>query len=221
MEILFENRECLACVKPAGVLSQKGRPGEKDMVTELERQLRRSGGLGSIYLIHRLDREVGGIMVFGKSHGAAEKLAQASEKRELTKEYLAVVEGVPAAAEGELRDFLARDEKQRKTVTVDRAFKGAKEAVLTYRVLETVETPEGARTLVQIRLHTGRNHQIRVQFSSRGMPIVGDERYGRGGDQMALWAFRLTFPDPLGGSRTVTALPSGGVWELFSRESIQ
>ncbi len=220
MEILFENRECLACVKPAGVLSQKGRPGEKDMVTELERQLRRGGGLGSVYLIHRLDREVGGVMVFAKSHGAAELLAGASERRELQKEYLAVVEGVPAAPEGELRDFLARDEKLRKTVTVDRSFKGAKEARLSYRTVETVETEAGALTLVQIRLHTGRNHQIRVQFSSRGTPIVGDGRYGRGGEQTALWAFRLTFPDPLGGSRSVTALPSGGVWERFSLEKL-
>lgn len=221
MEILFENQECLACVKPAGVLSQKGRPGEKDMVTELEKQLRKSGGLGSVYLIHRLDREVGGVMVFAKSHGAAELLAGASERRELRKEYLAVVEGVPANAEGELRDFLARDEKLRKTVTVDRAFKGAKEARLSYRVVETIETDAGSLTLVQIRLHTGRNHQIRVQFSSRGTPIVGDDRYGHAGEQMALWAFRLNFPDPLGGSRSVTALPAGGVWDRFDMTKIQ
>lgn len=212
MEILFENRECLACVKPAGVLSQKGRPGEKDMVTELSRQC---GGLGGVYLVHRLDREVGGVMVFARTHGAAELLTRASERRELSKEYLAVVEGVPAAPEGELRDFLFRDERLKKTVTVDRAHGGAKEARLSYRVLATAETAAGPRTLVQIRLHTGRNHQIRVQFASRGTPIAGDERYGHGGGEMALWAFRLRFPDPCGGERTVTALPRGGVWEPF------
>lgn len=218
MEILFENRECLACVKPAGVLSQKGRPGEKDMVTELTRQC---GGLGGIYLIHRLDREVGGVMVFARSHGAAERLTQASERRELTKEYLAVLAGVPAEPAGELRDFLARDERQHKTVTVDRAYRGAKEARLSYETLASVETPEGMRTLVRIHLHTGRNHQIRVQFASRGTPVVGDARYGSGGGEMALWAFRLRFPDPCGGAvRTVTALPSGGVWQPFELSAL-
>ena len=218
MEILFENRECLACVKEPGILSQKGKPGEKDMVTLLQRQ---HGGFGGIYLIHRLDKEVGGVMVFGKSHGAAELLAGASERHQFCKEYLAVVQGVPAQAEGELKDHLARSDALRKTVTVDPSFRGAKEARLSYRVVETKETEAGPLTLVQIRLHTGRNHQIRVQFSSRGLPIVGDERYGSGGEQMALWAFRLTFPDPCGGSRTVTALPKGGIWDAFAYDDLR
>ncbi len=218
MEILFENKECLACVKEPGILSQKGKPGEKDMVTLLERQ---HSGFGGIYLIHRLDKEVGGVMVFGKTHSAAEMLAQASEHHQLRKEYLAVVQGVPQQAEGELKDYLARNDALRKTVTVDPSFRGAKEARLSYRVLETVETEQGPLSLVQIRLHTGRNHQIRVQFSSRGLPIVGDERYGRGGGQMALWSFRLTFPDPCGGNRTVTALPGGGVWDRFSLKDLR
>lgn len=218
MEILFENKECLACVKEPGILSQKGKPGEKDMVTELQKQ---HSGFGGIYLIHRLDKEVGGVMVFGKSHGAAELLARASEQHQLRKEYLAVVQGVPEQAEGELKDYLARNDALRKTVTVDPSFRGAKEAKLSYRVVETRETEQGPLTLVQIRLHTGRNHQIRVQFSSRALPIVGDERYGTGGAQMALWSFRLTFPDPCGGCRTVTALPSGGVWDEFSFENLE
>ena len=157
----------------------------------------------------------------GKTHGAAELLATASENHKLCKEYLAVVRGVPAQAEGELKDYLARNDALRKTVTVDKSFRGAKEARLSYRVEETKETAEGALTLVQIRLHTGRNHQIRVQFSSRGLPIVGDERYGSGGEQMALWAFRLTFPNPCGGSKTVMKLPSGGVWDQFSFENVR
>lgn len=217
MEILFENRECLVCVKPAGVLSQRGRAGEQDMVTALSRQC---GGLGGVYLVHRLDREVGGVMVFARTHGAAELLTRASERRELTKEYLAVVEGVPAAPEGELRDFLFRDETQKKTVTVAAQHRGAKEARLRYETLATVETAAGVRTLVRIRLLTGRNHQIRVQFASRGTPIVGDGRYGSGGGEMALWAFRLRFPDPCGGERTVTALPRGGVWKPFELEAL-
>lgn len=217
MEILFENRECLVCVKPAGVLSQRGRAGEKDMVTALSRQC---GGLGGIYLVHRLDREVGGVMVFARTHGAAELLTRASERRELTKEYLAVIEGIPAAPEGELRDFLFRDATQKKTVTVAAQHRGAKEARLRYETLATVETAVGIRTLVRIRLLTGRNHQIRVQFASRGTPIVGDGRYGSGGGEMALWAFRLRFPDPCGGERTVTALPHGGVWEPFELEAL-
>lgn len=218
MEILFENKECLACVKEPGILSQKGKPGEKDMVTLLQKQ---HSGFGGIYLIHRLDKEVGGVMVFGKTHGAAELLASASEHHKLCKEYLAVVRGVPEQAEGEWKDYLARNDELRKTITVDPSFRGAKEAKLSYRVVETKETEQGILSLVQIRLHTGRNHQIRVQFSSRGLPIVGDERYGSGGGEMALWSFRLTFPNPCGGSRMVTALPKGGIWEQFSFEKIR
>ncbi|MGM9661536.1 MAG: RluA family pseudouridine synthase [Oscillospiraceae bacterium] len=221
MEILYEDRECLACVKPAGVLSHKGKPGEQDMVSLLEARRRAGGDLGGVYLIHRLDREVGGVMLFAKSHGAAERLARASEKRQLRKEYLAVLRGVPAAPGGTLRDWLARDEKQRKTICVDRAHRGAKEAVLSYRVLETCETEAGPLSLARILLHTGRNHQIRVQFASRGTPVLGDGRYG-GGEEggMALWAFRLTFPDASGAPRTAAALPAGGVWERFAPEKL-
>lgn len=214
MEILYENRACIACVKPVGVLSQKGRRGEENMVTLLERMQR--GSLGSIYLIHRLDKEVGGVMIFAKSHDAASKLANAVEKREIRKEYLAVLRGVPEQTEGELRDWLWRDEALKKTVVVDRAHRGAKEAKLLYRVLAMTEGESGPLSLVQIQLHTGRNHQIRVQFSSRHLPLYGDDRYGGFAEAApALWAFRLTFPDPLGGERTVMKLPSGGVWERF------
>ena len=212
MELLHQDRDMVLVVKPFGVMSE----GEGGMPALLAAEL------GSeIYPVHRLDRETGGCMVFARTKAAAGKLSAIVSERSMEKEYLAVVRGVPEQAEGELKDYLARSDALRKTVTVDKSFRGAKEARLSYRVVETKETAAGTLTLVQIRLHTGRNHQIRVQFSSRGLPIVGDERYGSGGEQMALWAFRLTFPDPCGGNKTVMKLPSGGVWEQFSFENIR
>ena len=222
MEILYEDRRCLVAVKPAGVPSQRGKDGERDVVSLLEEQRRRQqGGFGYLYLIHRLDREVGGLLLLGKDHAAAEFLASAMEGRQVRKEYLAILRGVPKQERGTLRDYLLRDAAEKKTVVAGSGRPGAKEAVLDYRTLETRETAEGPLTLVRILLHTGRTHQIRVQFASRGTPILGDARYGKAegpGAAPALWAYRLTFPMVEGGgASTALRLPEGEPWTQFSR----
>ena len=216
MEIVFENKSCLVAVKPVGVLSQKGRAGEPDMVSLLEKQKR--GSVGSIYLVHRLDREVGGLMLFAKSHGAASFYASAVENRRVQKEYLAIVRGVPSEMSGEWKDYLYRDEAQRKTVTVAAGHQGAKEARLRYSVSESIEREGERLSLLRIQLLTGRNHQIRVQCASRHLPLLGDTLYGKEkADAVpALFAWRLTFPEENGGKTTVSCRPAGGAWELFS-----
>ena len=215
MEILYENKNCLAALKPVGVLSQKGKPGEQDMVTLLTQT--QKGSLGSIYLIHRLDKEVGGVMLFAKSHAAASFYASAVENRKVQKEYLAVVHGTPEAPTGEWKDFLFRDEAKRRSITVAAKHKGAKEARLCYELLETKELGGETASLLRIELLTGRNHQIRVQCASRHLPLLGDGLYGDAGEgeTPALFAWRLHFPEMTGGEKTVYALPSGGIWDRF------
>ena len=216
MEILYENKNCLAAVKPVGVLSQQGRRGEADMVTLLTQT--QKGTLGSIYLIHRLDKEVGGVMLFAKSHAAASFYASAVENRKVCKEYLAVVRGTLDAPAGEWRDWLFRDETKHRTVTVDAHHKGAKEAQLRYKLLDTKLADGEPLSLLRIELLTGRNHQIRVQCASRHLPLWGDGLYGNGerDGAPALFAWRLRFPEMAGGEKTVSALPSGGIWDRFS-----
>ena len=199
LNILYEDNELIVAVKPAGVSSQQ-EAGE-NMVTLLERHLRKKGEIGSIYLIHRLDRDVGGVMVYAKNHGAAGVIASAMEKRQTEKEYLAVVCGVPATESGDLKDYLWKDPAAKKTKVVDPSHKGAKEALLSYRLLETTDTENGPLSLVRIRLHTGRNHQIRVQFASRNLPLVGERKYSTLPDEcnIALWSYRIALSHPVTG----------------------
>lgn len=217
LNILYEDKELIVAVKPVGVSSQQ-EAGE-NMVALLEQHLRQKGEIGSIYLIHRLDRDVSGVMVYAKNHGTASTIASAMEKRQTEKEYLAVVCGVPAVESGDLKDYLWKDPAAKKTKVVDPSHKGAKEALLSYRLLETAETENGPLSLLRIRLHTGRNHQIRVQFASRGLPLFGDGKYGAAQENssIALFSCRLGFPHP-DSKKTVSffAQPSGGVWEMFS-----
>lgn len=176
--------ELVLCVKPAGVLSQSGKPGEETMVTQLAQQL------GSeIYPVHRLDRETAGVMVYARTSSAAGALSKLIQQGQLKKEYLAVVRGQPQDA-GVLEDLLFHDQRANKSYVVRRQRRGVKSARLAYRVLLRTES----LSLVQVRLYTGRTHQIRVQFASRGMPLVGDSRYGGGNGALALWAVRLRFP---------------------------
>src|SRR5690606_232489 len=170
-----------------------------DMVTYLKQDLKeRYQRPGNVYLglVHRLDRPVGGVMVFAKTSKAASRLSNTIRKNEMEKTYLAVVRGVPEKS-GTLKDFLWKDRDKNKTEVVSANKKGAKEAVLTYEVIGTIDD----LSLVKINLITGRSHQIRVQFASRGYPLYGDQKYGsdvnKPGQQIALWAYKLTFPHPV------------------------
>lgn len=185
LRILCENKDYVVCIKPSGLLSQAGKPGESTMISLLQEQLG-----GEIYPVHRLDREVAGVMVYARTSRAAATLSQAIQNGSMKKEYLAVVKGTPASEAGTFEDLLLHDKGKNKSYVVKRLRGGVKKAKLSYRLLKTEE----AKSLVQIRLFTGRTHQIRVQFSSRGLPLVGDGRYGGGSGKIALWSVRLTFP---------------------------
>ncbi len=187
MKILYQDAHMVVCIKPAGLLSQADSQGGESAVSRLEAQF------GSIFPVHRLDKETGGVMVFARTQTAAAALSKAVQENKLKKEYLALLPGLPEAAAGELEDILFHDRAKNRTYVVDRLRKGAKPAKLAYRVLEQTD----AGVLVQVRLFTGRTHQIRVQFASRKLPLLGDRKYGsREKVPMALWAWRLTLPHP-------------------------
>lgn len=183
IEWIYEGPDFVACVKPAGLLSQRGKSGQRSIIPILEAQLG-----GTIYPVHRLDRETAGLMVYARTADAAAELSRYIQQGQLQKEYLAVIRGTPKEPQGIFEDILFHDSRRNKSYVVKNLRKGARRARLCYQVLAV----HGDETLVQIRLFTGRTHQIRVQFASRGMPVCGDRTYGSGGGGLCLWSCRLT-----------------------------
>lgn len=179
MDILYSDKDIAVCVKPVGLDSEH----------ELPQALSDALG-GQFYPIHRLDRNVGGVMVFARNKAAAAALSRAVQEGLMVKEYVAMVHGTPPET-GDWEDFLFKDSHKNKVFVVEKDRKGVKKARLTYKRLTADE-----RALVQIRLFTGRSHQIRVQFASRGYPLVGDHKYGGKDDAASptLFSCRLTFP---------------------------
>ena len=212
-KILYEDKHMILCVKPAGVPSQPDPSGQDDLLSYLQQQT------PSVRLIHRLDTPTGGVMVFSKTPKATTKLSTAvQDHRMFQKEYLAILPSPPSLPEGELRDYLYHDKRANKSFVTDHRRRGSKEAILTYRVLQTL--PDG-HTLVLVQLQTGRTHQIRIQFASRGLPLLGDGKYGSREKcpYFALWAYRLSFPHPITGlSVTASSKPDplNSPWSLFT-----
>ena len=179
MEILYSDREIAVCVKPEGL----------DSELEVPEELTKALG-GEIFTLHRLDKNVGGVMVYARSKAAAAALSRAIQEGQFVKEYVALVHGAPPES-GDWEDLLWKDSKKNKVFVVKRMRGGVKKARL-----EFVRLTAGEESLVRIRLHTGRSHQIRVQFASRGYPLVGDHKYGARDSSPApmLFSCRLTFP---------------------------
>ncbi len=177
---LFVDDDIVVCIKPVGLDS------EKEMPAALSSELG-----GEIFTLHRLDKNVGGVMIFARNKKTAAYFSKLISEGKLIKEYIACVHGVPPE-NGVLEDFLFKDSRKNKVFVVKRERKGVKKAKLEYKLLSTDEET----SLVRIRLHTGRSHQIRVQFSSRGYPIVGDHKYGSRDERKApmLFSCALTFP---------------------------
>lgn len=179
MELLFYDENMVVCVKPVGVDSEHGVP------QALAQQLG-----STVYPLHRLDVNVGGVMVYARTKAAAAFLSRLVQTGEMVKEYIACVHGVPPQA-GDWEDLLFKDSRKNKVFVVKRERSGVKKARLEFTRLS-----EGEESLVRIRLHTGRSHQIRVQFSSRGYPLVGDHKYGSRSPKTEpmLFCCCLTFP---------------------------
>ena len=196
MKILFEDKFIAVCVKPAGIVSQST-DGGKDMISLLNAHFEQNGEKAKAYPVHRLDRETAGVMVYAKSSKAAAALSKQIEQNTIKKHYYAVVQGVPGEKSGVLKDLLFRDKQKNKTYVVKRERKGVREASLEY---EVVGENDG-KALLDILLHTGRTHQIRVQFSSRKMPLYGDGKYGGGSGKLALFAHTLEFIHPVSGEK--------------------
>ena len=191
MELLFQNKDLVVCIKPVGL------DCEHELPAALSRELD-----GEIFPIHRLDKNVGGVMVFARTRAAAAALSRAVQEGTMVKEYVAQVHGTPPET-GDWEDLLWKDSSKNKVFVVKRMRSGVKKARLEFRRLSA-----GEISLVRIRLHTGRSHQIRVQFSSRGFPLVGDHKYGSRAAQSApmLYSCRISFPWR-GESMSFEALP--------------
>ena len=209
--VLFEDNNIIAAVKPAGVLSQAG--NTTDMISLLGK------GRGEIYPLHRLDKNVGGVMVFAKNKQAAAKMSQLISENRMSKSYYAVLCGKPEEDCAVLEDLLFKDSSKNKSFVVKRMRKGVKKASLEYKTVESVKTDSGNLTLVKVKLHTGRTHQIRVQFSSRKLPLLGDGRYGGKSDKcdIALWSTEISFISPFNGQNLTfkAPLPQQYPWNLF------
>ena len=191
MQILFSDRDIVACVKPVGL----------DSEAEVPAALKEELG-GEFFPIHRLDKNVGGVMVFARTKAAAATLSKAVQEGQVIKEYVAMVHGTPPET-GDWEDFLFKDSRKNKVFPVKKERKGVK-----YARLEFIRLRPGEESLVHIRLHTGRSHQIRVQFSSRGFPLVGDHKYGSRDAATApmLFSCRVTLPYR-GETKVFEALP--------------
>lgn len=204
IHILYEDKFLVLCVKPVGVLSEDSGSGAC-MPALLRQHYREKGENDYIATVHRLDKAVGGVMVFSRRKDVTGKLTAAVAEHRIVKEYRAILRGSPEKDSDTLTDLLFRDAAHNKSYVVKRPRKGVREATLDYTVLARKE----GLTLVQVRLHTGRTHQIRVQFSHRGWPLLGDIRYGsKAACSPALWSYHLALTHPITGQPIdVTQLP--------------
>ena len=225
LNILYEDNHIIVVVKEPGIPSQGDKTQDLDMLTIIKKYLKEKYNKpGNVYLglVHRLDRSVGGVMVFAKTSKGASRLSQQVRDKEMRKYYIAVVKGSFEIKNGNMQDYLVKDEKNNKTFVSNKQNKKAKFSELDYEVIKYDKVIN--MSLVKINLKTGRHHQIRVQFSSRGHSLCGDTKYGtrsRSG-QLALWAYKLEFYHPITKELLqFKFLPeSKGVWNILKNEKI-
>ena len=194
MELIYKDENIVVAIKPARVLSTDEPGGMPDLVREAL-----GNPAADVRTVHRLDRVVAGLMVLARNAKSASELSRQIRDNEFEKEYQAVVHGGPGDDAGTLVDLLGRDKARKMTFVATEMAKGVQKAVLDYRVLNRTDD----MTKVQIHLHTGRTHQIRVQFASRGWPLVGERKYSELNDpcEIALWSCRLAFTHPKTGEK--------------------
>ncbi len=179
MKLIYFDSDIAVCIKPVGL------DAEKQVPELLKQELS-----GDFFPVHRLDLNVSGVMVYARNKSSAAALSKAIQEHAMIKEYIAMVHGTPPAS-GDLEDLLFKDSRKNKVFVVKRMRRGVHKARLEY-----IRLSEGETSLVHVRLHTGRSHQIRVQFSSRGYPLVGDHKYGSKSKEKdpMLYSYRITFP---------------------------
>ena len=200
LKILYEDNHIIVVEKKPNIPSQSDKTGDIDMLTLVKNYIKEKYNKpGNVYigLVHRLDRPVGGIMIFARTSKSASRLSNQVREKIFKKKYLAVVDGKFEKNQGTLEDYLYKDERHNMSKIVKKEKKNAKLAKLDYKVLKY--NPVKDLSLVEVNLHTGRHHQIRVQLSNFGHSIFGDQKYGtRGkGKQIALWAYELTIVHPV------------------------
>ncbi|NLZ38200.1 MAG: RNA pseudouridine synthase [Firmicutes bacterium] len=219
---LYEDNHLLVVEKPVNMLSQRDITGDPDLLSLLKQKLKEKYQKpGNVYLalVHRLDRPTGGVMVLAKTSKAAARLSAQIRNNVFKRSYLAVVHGILRQKEAILLHYLRKNRQTNMVTAYRRKSLGAKEAKLTYQLLET----NNHFSLVKVQLHTGRAHQIRAQFAAVGHPLVGDQRYGqnltRPGQQLALWAFAVSLEHPTLKKRmTFTSYPAQVFpWAYFKR----
>ncbi|HZJ57160.1 MAG TPA: RluA family pseudouridine synthase [Clostridia bacterium] len=221
IDIIYEDNHLLVAEKPVNMLSQQDISGDKDILTKLKEYIKvKYNKPGNVYLglVHRLDRPVGGVMVFAKTSKAASRLSKQVRDRGFGKRYMAVVRGIPQIKSKEgLTHYLIKDRRRNMVATTQSGADGAQKAVLDYEVIGQASD----MALVHIDLHTGRSHQIRVQLAALGHPLYGDQRYGRGinkpGQQIALWATEISLVHPtLREAMTFSSSPPHQYpWDMF------
>jgi 23S rRNA pseudouridine1911/1915/1917 synthase len=220
IKIIYEDNHLLAVEKPVNIPSQKDESNDSDMLSILKDYIKNKyNKQGEVYLglVHRLDRPVGGVMVFARTSKAASRLSEQIRTHVFEKSYFAVIHGVPKEPEGTMEHYLLKDRASNIVKAVEPDTSGAKYALLDYKLIETADD----LSLVLIQLHTGRSHQIRVQFSQNGNPLYGDQKYGMGlnkaGMQIALWSSQITLQHPTLGTAMVFRSSPPGVkpWDSF------
>lgn len=232
LNILFEDNAIIVVVKPAGVASQEERGFEASLIDGIRGHLVKERGIKGIPyvgVVHRLDKPVGGVMVYAKTKEAAAELSRQIGAKEMKKCYYALLSKIPAAPEGTLVDYLVQDKKNHSSSVAGPNTKDAKRAELAYRIVKTVEQNGNPLALADVELMTGRHHQIRVQFAHLGCPLYGDTKYnperkttaqatGCRGRQatVGLYAYSLSFCHPKTGERmTFQQSPAGGIWDCI------
>ncbi|MFD0958892.1 RluA family pseudouridine synthase [Paenibacillus chungangensis] len=224
--ILYEDNHLLVVAKPPGIPSQGDESGDLDMLTLLKLDLKeRYNKPGNVFLglVHRLDRPVGGAMVFAKTSKGASRLSEAVRSRHFGKTYMCIAQGKPAVSEADLIHYIRKDQKRNQVAVFDKPAPDAKDARLSYRIVAADEE----RSLIAVKLHTGRPHQIRAQLAHIGCPLVGDMKYGdcRGAasSHIALWSTSLSFPHPVTKEQvTFHSVPdSTGIWSRYTNEQLE
>ena len=217
LEIIYEDNDIILCRKPAGVATQTKRLGQQDMESLLKNYRAKKGEPPYIGVVHRLDQPVEGLMVFAKDQKAAASLSKQIQGHMIGKHYYAVSSKVPGSLEGVLENYLLTDKKTNYTRVVEANTPEAKKAVLEYKVIAQRE----GEVLFDVLLHTGRQHQIRVQMAHMGCPLIGDEKYGgSNGDsrsQLALCSYRLEFAHPTTGQKMDFSIKPE--WEIFVQKN--